>query len=139
MRFPTLVFLFLTTALLILPQCSEKTSRDYVSEGIQNTKLGEYAEAMDSFLMAIRKDKKNPKAYVGLGGLYNQKKMYTEAVEVFTTALRLDPAYVDAYYSLGFTYEMMGEMEKAEEKYKKYRFLKKKLDSLINNNRTEKP
>ena len=89
--------------------------------------------------MAIQKNKRNPKAYVGLGGIYNHEKMYSEAVKVFGTALRLDPAYINAYYSLGFTYEMMGDLEKAEENYKKYRLLKKKLNDLINKSGSKKP
>ncbi|MFQ5673650.1 MAG: tetratricopeptide repeat protein [Nitrospinales bacterium] len=138
MRPPQRILLFLSLAtLLILPQCVEKTSNDYVQEGIANSRDGNYAQAMESFLMAIEADKKNPQAYVGLGGIYNQKKMYDRAVEVFNTALRIDPTYVDAYYSLGYSYEMMGDMEQAEKRYRKYRSLKKRLDDLVNRGERE--
>lgn len=140
MRPPQRVLLFFCLAtLLILPQCVEKTSDDYVQEGIANSRDGNYQQAMDSFLMAIEIDKKNPEAYVGLGGIYNQQKMYPRAVEVFNMALGIDPTYVDAYYSLGYSYEMMGDREQAEIRYRKYRSLKKKLDDLIDRSERENP
>jgi len=138
MRPPQRILLVLSLAiLLILPQCAEKTSNDYVREGIANSKDGDYTQAMESFLMAVKADKKNPEAYVGLGGIYNQRKMYAQAVEVFNTALQIDPTYVDAYYSLGYSYEMMGDMEAAEKRYQKYRSLKKRLDDLIGHSERE--
>lgn len=140
MPLPKQVFLFLslTAALLVLPQCAEKSSQDYVRDGIEQTQRQEYSEAMESFLKAIEKDSRNAEAYVALGGIYNQKNMFAEAAEAFDNALQLDPTHVDAYYSLGFTQEMMGNMEEAEKNYQKHHSLKKRLDDLIRKER-EKP
>ncbi|MFQ5444468.1 MAG: tetratricopeptide repeat protein [Nitrospinales bacterium] len=114
--------------LMILPQCAEKSSDDYVIQAIEQTGRQEHTQAMESYLKAIDKDSRNPRAYYGLGGLYNSKEMYTQAEEVIKTALQIDPTYIDAYYTLGYTYEMMGRKEEAEENFENYRRLKKRLD-----------
>lgn len=115
----------------ILPQCSEKGSDQYVTEGIEYTNLQRYDEAIHSFQKAIETNPKNARAYYGLGGIYNYKKMYPQAEEAFQTVIRLDPVHYDAFYSLGFTYETMGDKENAEKNYRRYRELKEKMDVLL--------
>ena len=117
---------------LILTQCSEKNSREYVKEGLEHLNHEQYDSARKSFLKAIEKDANNAEGYYGLGGIYNYEKNFDEAERAFKAVLKIDPTYHNAWYSLGFTYELMGKKDDAEESYKKYRRLKGKIDSLIN-------
>jgi Tfp pilus assembly protein PilF len=118
-------------ALLILPQCTEKRSVDFVQEGIGYTNREDYEKAIESFLLAIEKDPKNAKAWFALGGIYNFKKQYEKALEAFKSAINLDPAYHDAYYSLGYTYEILGKKDESEEAFRKQKDLKARLDAYV--------
>ena len=117
---------------LILTQCSDKNSGEYVQEGLEHLNHEQYDSARESFLKAIENDAKNPEAYYGLGGIYNYQKKFEKAERAFKSVLKIDPTHHNAWYSLGFTYELMGKKEEAEESYKKYRRLKGKIDSLMN-------
>ena len=121
---------------MILTQCGNKNSKEYVQEGIEHTKQGRFNSAKESFINAIEKDPKNIGGYYGLGGIYNLEKKYDDAKEAFKSVIQLDPTHFDAWYSLGYTYELMGKKEDAEKSYEKYRRLKGKLDSIMNK---EKP
>ena len=116
---------------LILIQCSEKNSAEYVQEGLEYLKHEQYDSARNSFLKAIEKDANNSEAYYSLGGIYNYQKEYKKAERAFKSVLKIDPTHHNAWYSLGFTYELMGQKEEAEESYKKYHHLKEKIDSFI--------
>ena len=124
--------LTLILCVLILTQCSEKNSREYVKEGLEHLNHEQYDSARKSFLNAIKKDANNAEGYYGLGGIYNYEKNFEEAEWAFKAVLKIDPTHHNAWYSLGFTYELMGKKDEAEESYKKYRRLKGEIDSLIN-------
>ena len=124
--------LTLILCVLILTQCSEKNSREYVKEGLEHLNNEQYDSARKSFLKAIEKDTNNAEGYYGLGGIYNYEKNFEEAERAFKAVLKIDPTHHNAWYSLGFTYELMGKKDEAEESYKKYRRLKGEIDSLIN-------
>ena len=124
--------LTLILCVLILTQCSEKNSREYVKEGLEHLNHEQYDSARKSFLKAIEKDANNAEGYYGLGGIYNYEKNFEEAERAFKAVLKIDPTHHNAWYSLGFTYELMGKKDEAEESYKKYRRLKGEIDSLIN-------
>ena len=128
-RLPTLLIL-----LLILPQCTEKSSNDYVQEGLQYTEHQEYSKAESAYLKAIEKDPKNAGGYYGLGGIYNYYKKYDQATEAFKKVLQLDPTHFNAYYSLGYTYELMGNKQEAEKQYQTFERLKKKMQEILNKN-----
>ena len=117
---------------LILIQCSEKNSEEYVQEGLEYLKHEQYDSARKSFLKAIEKDANNPEGYYSLGGIYNYQKKLKKAERAFKSVLKIDPTHHNAWYSLGFTYELMGQKEAAEESYKKHHRLKEKMDSFIN-------
>ena len=120
-----------TILVLILTQCSDIKSDEYVQEGLDYLGKEQYDSARTSFLKAVEKDINNAKGYYGLGGIYNYQKKYQEAEKAFKTVLRIDPTHQNAWYSLGYTYELMGRKKEAEESYKKYRRLKGKMDSLL--------
>jgi Tfp pilus assembly protein PilF len=121
---------------LILTQCGEKTSAQYVQEGIDYSNAGNYDSAGESFLTAVEKDPKNIDGHYGLGGIYNLEKKYEDAEKSFKSAIQIDPTHYNAWYSLGYTYELMGRKEDSEKSYEKYRRLKGKMDSIMNK---EKP
>ncbi len=118
--------------LLILPQCSDKNSSDYVKEGLQYIEEQNFQRAETSFKQALSKNPKNPEAFYGLGGIYNAQGRYPEAEESFKKALRNDPTHVDAHYSLGYTYEQMGKTELAEKHFAMYKRLKAKYADIMN-------
>ena len=125
------LFSFLIVTLVILAQCTEKTSTQYVQDGHGFTKNARYDEALEAFKRAIELNPMNPDAHYGLGGIYNQKENYSSAEKAFSTTLKLDPTYVDAYYSLGYTYERMGKKEEAQKFFGKYKTLKNKFTRLL--------
>tara|TARA_B100000686_G_C16785658_1_gene975060 strand:- start:1677 stop:2099 length:423 start_codon:yes stop_codon:yes gene_type:complete len=128
-RFKALAFL--TATCLILVQCTQKTSAQYIQEGLEFLKNARYDDALFAYQKAAQADSKNPDAYYGMGGVYNQKEKYTLAEKAFLKTLQYDPTYVDAYFSLGYTYEMLGKKEDAKKYYEKYRSLGKKLNQLL--------
>jgi Tfp pilus assembly protein PilF len=128
---------FLIVCGLILSQCAEKTSKQYVEEGMKFTRNEEYGRALESFLHAIDKDKSNPQAYYGLGGIYNVQQSYAQAVAVFQTAVQLDPTFMDAYYSLGYSFEMLGNKDEAKINYDRYHALKGKFDKYMEKERNK--
>ena len=57
MPLPQQALLFFSlAAVLTLTQCAEKTSDDYVREGIEQTGRQDYAQAMSSFQKAIEEN-----------------------------------------------------------------------------------
>ena len=129
-RFLNLQLLILLV--LILTQCSDKNSSEYVDEGLQYLSQEQYSSASKSFLKAIDKDPKNAEGHYGLGGIYNYQKKYQDAERAFKSVLEIDPTHHNAWYSLGYTYELMGNKDESEESYEKYRRLKREMDSLMN-------
>lgn len=121
----------LAMLVLILTQCSDKKSGEYVQEGLDQLSKEQYGSARTSFLKALEKDENNAEGYYGLGGIYNYQKKYKDAEKAFKSVLKIDPTHYNAWYSLGYTYELMGKKDKAEESYKKYRRLKEEMDSLM--------
>ncbi len=123
--------LFLIPATLILTQCTETKSEDFVKQGHAYTRQEQYDKAVEAYLKAIQKRPSNPEAYYGLGGIYNYKEMHHDAEQAFLTAVQLDPTHFDAIYSLAFTYEKLGRIEESEKYFQRYRELKKKFDDIV--------
>ena len=128
---PFYKFLALILLGMILTQCSDTNSGEYVQEGLEHLNHEQYDSAKKSFLKAIEKDANNVDGYYSLGGIYNYQKKFKDAEQVFKSVLKIDPTHHNAWYSLGYTYELMGKKDEAEASYKKYRRLKGKMDSLM--------
>ncbi len=124
-------FLALILLGMILTQCSDKKSAEYVQEGLEYLNHEQYDSAKKAFLKAIEKDASNVEGYYGLGGIYNYQKKFKDAEQTFKSVLKIDPTHHNAWYSLGYTYELMGKKDEAETSYKKYRRLKGKIDLLM--------
>jgi tetratricopeptide (TPR) repeat protein len=128
---PLYKFLALILLGMILTQCSDKNSGEYVKEGLEHLSHQQYDPAKKAFLKAIEKDANNADGYYSLGGIYNYQKKFDDAEQAFKSVLKIDPTHHNAWYSLGYTYELMGKKEEAEESYKKYRRLKGEMDSIM--------
>ena len=128
---PFYKFLALILLGMILTQCSDKNSGEYVKEGLEHWNHQQYDSAKKLFLKAIEKDVNNADGYYGLGGIYNYQKKFKDAEQAFKSVLKIDPTHHNAWYSLGYTYELIGNKEESEASYKKYRRLKGKMDSLV--------
>jgi Tfp pilus assembly protein PilF len=124
-------FLALILLGIILTQCSDKKSSEYIQEGLEHLQHEEYDSAKKSFLKAIEKDTNNTNGYYNLGGIYNYQKQFNEAEQAFKSVLKIDPTHHNAWYSLGYTYELTGKKEESKASYEKYRRLKRKMDSLV--------
>ncbi|MDC1122090.1 tetratricopeptide repeat protein [Nitrospinaceae bacterium] len=128
---PFYKFLALILLGMILTQCSDKNSGEYVKEGLEHLNHEQYDSAKKFFLKAIEKDANNADGYYSLGGIYNYQKKFEDAEQAFKSVLKIDPTHQNAWYSLGYTYELMGKKYEAEESYKKYRRLKGEMDSIM--------
>ncbi len=125
-----LYFLILVSLLIILPNCTDKTSKELVAEGWDEIDHDNFKAAEHSFQQALNKKPKNAEAYYGLGTVYNVIKRFEDAEIALKKAVRLDPTYVDAHYSLGYLYEQMGKEQEARKHYSMYNRLKKKKEQL---------
>lgn len=134
-RFPYLCFLLFL--LLILPQCSDKKSDDYIGEGLMYMEQDKYQRAELSFKQAIDANPKDPNGYYHLGSIYNALKRYPEAIETLNKSIRLDPTHHDAYFSLAYALEQTEQVKESEKAYATYRRLKKKIDSLAEERRQQ--
>ena len=128
---PFYKFLALILLGMILTQCSDKNSGEYVKEGLEHLNHEQYKSAKKLFLKAIEKDANNADGYYSLGGIYNYEKKFEDAEQAFKSVLKIDPTHHNAWYSLGYTYELMGKKDEAEESYKKYRRLKGEMDTIM--------
>ena len=96
MTLPFSKILILILFSLILIQCSEKNSEEYVQEGLEYLKREQYDSARKSFLKAIEKDANNPEGYYSLGGIYNYQKKLKKAELAFKSVLKIDPTHHNA-------------------------------------------
>ena len=128
---PFYKFLALILLGMVLTQCSDKNSGEYVKEGLEHLNHEQYDSAKKFFLKAIEKDANNADGYYSLGGIYNYQKKFEDAEQAFKSVLKIDPTHHNAWYSLGYTYELMGKKDEAEESYKKYRRLKGEMNSIM--------
>ncbi len=73
-------------------------------------------EALNEYIILIKKDPKNPKHYYKAGQLYEAKNMTDQALTYFKKTISADPKYSQAYASLGlllFKCKQIAEAEKS--------------------------
>ncbi len=78
---------------------------------------GNFKEAAQAFIEALRVAPEYPLAYTGLGQVYFREEKFREAVEAFSNALKLAPGYTEAHYYLGQTYLKSGSNKLAREEF----------------------
>lgn len=116
--------LFITVLIWLLFSCKDRTSDEYIHDGIEHTKDQEYEKAVVSFKKAIELDYNNALAHYSLGGIYTFKDMNDMAIAEYRKAIEIDPTYPDPHYSLGFVYEKTGREKEAKQEYRLFELLK---------------
>ena len=81
-----------------------KTKEAYIKQGIANTKLKKYNQAIEDFSQAIDLDPNNAEYYYKRGITYGNLDQDQRAIEDFNEAIRLNPKYAEAYSNRGFVY-----------------------------------
>jgi len=90
----------------------DKTKETYIKQGVANTKLERYNQAIEDFSQAIRLDPKNAQYYYKRGITYGNLNQHQRAIEDFNEAIRLNPKYAEAYSNRGFVYMVKLENKK---------------------------
>lgn len=81
--------------------------------GLASEARGEFREAFDAFLEAIKHDRHCSFAYYDLGIICRRMKRFQYAVAAFREMIALVPNFVDAYNQLGITYYEAGDYTRA--------------------------
>ncbi len=76
----------------------------YNNRGSYFFEIGEYKQAEEDFLRAIKLKPDYDRAYYNLGLLYAVKKDYDKAIENYNAAIKINPEYTDAINNLGIIY-----------------------------------
>lgn len=130
-------YCFIIILICGLSSCGNKSSQEYINDGIRHTEREEYDKAVSSFKKAIKADPNNAFAHYTLAGIYTFKDMNDMAIEEYKKAIELDPSYPDPHYSLGFVYEKLGRAKEAEEEFLLFDKLKNIGNKDTMNNRDE--
>jgi tetratricopeptide (TPR) repeat protein len=93
--------------------------KSYTEKGIYYASKGQWSQANNLFLEAIKLDPKNYDLYVNLGECYVRQACYAEAEESFYKAIALNPRSEAAYFELGLCLRLQHKLEEAKKQYKK--------------------
>lgn len=88
-------------------------SKVYSNLGINRKRAGKIDEALDNFLMALKKDPTNPTALFNAGVLYSMKSELAQAVEMLQQSVSIDSSNYHAHIALGDAFERQKEVKKA--------------------------
>jgi tetratricopeptide (TPR) repeat protein len=84
--------------------CSSSTpdqaSNNYVAQGLQAQSVGDTAQAVSLFKLAIAQNQDNKAAHYDLGVIYQQQGDATDAVTEYKKALAIDPKFRPALWNL---------------------------------------
>jgi tetratricopeptide (TPR) repeat protein len=90
----------------------------YFNQGNAESVLHQYADAVKSYTMAIRKNPNYMQAYYNRGNIhYYNLENYKQAIADFTRAIQIDPNFEPAYTNRGNAYKDMGYCKEALEDY----------------------
>lgn len=81
---------------------------------------GRYEEAIKEYEAILSENEKFVFAHYNLGYVelvYN--KNYEKAIGHFEKAVEINPKYPDAFYNIGFCYELLGDIQKSLDNYRK--------------------
>lgn len=107
-------------ALLILMAGLLAGCANYMKDGLELLKSGDYEEAIVSFQNEIAEEKNLNEAYRGIGIAYFELEDYSAAAEAFENALANEAEETASIYQmLGVSYLKLDNYEKALENYKK--------------------
>jgi protein O-GlcNAc transferase len=87
--------------------------------GMCQSLLQDDEAAVRSFGQAIERDPGAAVAFLGFGSSLNKLHRSKEAIAKLQRAIELEPAMGEAYYALGLTYQTAGQIELAQEAFRK--------------------
>lgn len=82
-------------------------------------KLGDNANAIEQYKLAISYGKKDPKHYFNLGNALKAINELDQALNYFHQAIEIKPDYARAYDGIGLVYSAQGKLEEAIPNYQK--------------------
>lgn len=88
-------------------------SQIHFNLALNHNRLGEYAESVKEYKLAISEAPGNPALYFGLGTAYNNLGRFSEAVPQFNQATQIDPGYTEAYINLANAYIELDQVDRA--------------------------
>ena len=81
---------------------------------------GMWNESIESFTKAAQINPKDAESYFNLGYIHLQLQVYQVAADYFTKAIQARDGYNHrGYYGRGYAYEMLGDVTRAEQDYRK--------------------
>lgn len=87
--------------------------------GVIYRRMGEYPEAIDCFIEAIRRNPFSFDDTFNLAQLYHFTHRVKEAIQAYLHAVQLEPKEFDAQLNLGVCYQEMGDFDQAVERFRK--------------------
>ena len=105
-----------TKAEIATPQASEEQEQklnQLINDGEQNLQLGNFDQAENCFITAIKINPKSAPAYRGLGDTYLAKKSLEEARQTYKFLLHLEPDDDSVLVKLAEVAESQGDIEEA--------------------------
>lgn len=101
--------------------------------GVISKSLGNYKEAIEYYIKAIKINPDNPLVYNNLGNAFKAIKDYKRAILAFSDCIKRDPKNASAYNNLGIAYESAGDNQKAIQAYKEAVRIDPKFSKAVNN------
>jgi len=98
---------------------TEKDPQYQYEKAIVAMKYNLIDQAIEYLNQALALDSGHYESYNLLGLAYFEKKNYAEAASAYQKCLELRPGVSEVHSNLGFVYEKLGQVNKAEEEYKK--------------------
>ncbi len=92
---------------------STKKEVRLLMEGKQFLQVGQFEKAKKKFEQALKLDRKNPNALVGIGVALRSRNAFDQALTYYKKALAADPNYGMAYYNMACVYALQKKPEMA--------------------------
>jgi len=90
-----------------ISQIPDFTSANITLGNLYRDNLKNYAEAINSYLAALKTDSTNKATYYALAWCSNAKEYYRDAIKYAIKALDIDNNYIAAYNELGHAYRQL--------------------------------
>ncbi len=96
---------------------TEKEHKSVITEANRLLKSNRLKQAEKKYLLIIKKDHNNIKAYQGLGSIYLEQEEYSGAAEAFRKVTELDPTNDVAFNNMGLAYMKTRKYDEAASAY----------------------
>lgn len=93
----------------------EPTEAALRNRGKLNQINGKYADAIDDYTQALKRNPSSAEVHYLRGNSYNQLEQFSKAIADYTTAIELNGSNADFYKMRANAFERLGELEKANQ------------------------